>query len=111
MAPILQIRNPRPREGVRLALCHSWLVAGQDFGLFGVGWGGGCRPVHLCSLLPRPALVLMISLPEDQHFPGGIWARSKVWQALSGWGERKSVSFPLVSDLQLAEPAPGQGRG
>lgn len=102
MAPILQIRSPRLREGVRLALCHSRLVAGQDFGLWSrAGWG----------LPPRPALVLIISLPEDQHFPGGVWARSEVWQALSGWGERKYLSLPLVSDLQLAEPAPGWGRG
>lgn len=73
--------------------------------------GRGLPPSPSVFLLPRPALVLMISLPEDQHFPGGIWARSKVWQALSGWGEKKYLSFPLVSDLQLAEPAPGRGRG
>ena len=74
------------REGVRLALCHSCLVAGQDSGLWSrVGRG----------LPPRPALVLIISLPEDQHFPGGVWARSEVWQALSGWGGKEIPIPPL----------------
>lgn len=52
------------REGVRLALCYSRFVAGQDCEFLGVGWSGvgELLPNPFLPPPPLPSLALALSL-------------------------------------------------